>query len=101
MPQRTERILTTHVGSLVRPPRLRALLERRTDGTLTDAEDFDACLRESVATVVREQVDAGVDIVSDGEYGKAILWNAYLNERLVGVERTSAPPAAFPQSNDA
>jgi 5-methyltetrahydropteroyltriglutamate--homocysteine methyltransferase len=102
MPQRTERILTTHVGSLVRPPRLRTLLERRTDGTLTDAEDFDACLRESVATVVREQVDAGVDIVSDGEFGKAILWNAYLNERLVGVERTSAPPpAAFPQSNDA
>src|SRR5579864_1105109 len=101
MPERTERILTTHVGSLVRPPRLRALLERRRDGTLTDAEDFDGCLRVSVATVVREQLDAGVDIVSDGEFGKPILWNAYVNERLVGVERDPAPPPpVFPPSND-
>ena len=102
MTEHANRILTTHVGSLVRPPALRAFLERLRDGVPYDKAEFDACLRDSVKEVVREQADAGVDVVSDGEFGKPILWNAYVNERLVGVVRDpSPPPPVFPPSNDA
>ena len=102
MPEHANRTLTTHVGSLVRPPELRVFLERLRDGVPYDEAEFAACLTDSVSQVVREQADAGVDIVSDGEFGKPILWNAYVNERLVGVERDpSPPPPVFPPSNDA
>jgi 5-methyltetrahydropteroyltriglutamate--homocysteine methyltransferase len=102
MPRSTDRILTTHVGSLVRPPELRAFLEAIRDGRDFDEDALQACLRASVADVVRMQAGVGIDIVSDGEFGKPILWNAYVNERLEGVERDpAAPPAVFPPANDA
>ena len=81
----TDRLLTTHVGSLVRPPEFRALLERRRDGEAVDQADYERLLRQSVIDVVRQQADAGVDIVSDGEFGKALNWAAYANQRL-GLE---------------
>jgi 5-methyltetrahydropteroyltriglutamate--homocysteine methyltransferase len=88
----TSRILTTHVGSLVRPDELIAFL-RQIDAN-DPAYDSDAhmeCLARSVRDVVRRQKEAGVDIVSDGEYGKT-AWNYYVYERLGGIELRPAPP---------
>jgi 5-methyltetrahydropteroyltriglutamate--homocysteine methyltransferase len=97
-----ERILTTHAGSLVRPPDLRALLRKQHDGEPYDEEEFERVLRDSVAEVVREQAAAGIDVVSDGEFGKPILWNAYINGRLDGVEKDPAvEPSGLPPTNDA
>ncbi len=85
MSQSTDRILTTHVGSLIRPPDLLALIEARQEGKpITDAA-FAEALRRSVAEVVRQQADAGVDIVSDGEFGKTGSWSRYVVERLGGI----------------
>jgi 5-methyltetrahydropteroyltriglutamate--homocysteine methyltransferase len=77
------RILTTHVGSLVRPKSFQDLLRRRLDGKAPDSEYLPA-LKAAVAGVVKQQVEAGVDIVSDGEYGKGIGWEQYVIERLAG-----------------
>jgi 5-methyltetrahydropteroyltriglutamate--homocysteine methyltransferase len=97
-----ERILCTHAGSLIRPPALRAFLERRHAGEPVDDEAYETCLRDSVGEVVRRQLEVGIDVPDDGEFGKPILWNSYINERLAGVERDpKAPPAEFPPTNDA
>lgn len=81
-----KRILTTHVGSLVRPPELVALLRRalETDEAVAGLEE---CVRKSVAEVVRQQIDIGIDIVSDGEFGKSISWSRYVLDRLTGFEQ--------------
>jgi 5-methyltetrahydropteroyltriglutamate--homocysteine methyltransferase len=68
------RILTTHVGSLIRPPELLAQMEARQEGKSFDDGIFADTLRRSVAEVVRQQADAGIDIVSDGEFGKTGSW---------------------------
>jgi 5-methyltetrahydropteroyltriglutamate--homocysteine methyltransferase len=80
------RILTTHVGSLVRPDDLLAFLRKQQDGEAYDAAAFQACLERSVAEVVRKQAEVGIDIVSDGEYGKTISWSRYILDRLSGFE---------------
>jgi len=77
------RILTTHVGSLVRPNDFAALLRRRLQDEVPDEEYLEA-LADSVEQVVSDQVRAGVDIVSDGEFGKGIGWEQYVIERLAG-----------------
>jgi 5-methyltetrahydropteroyltriglutamate--homocysteine methyltransferase len=85
MAQTDNRIPVTHVGSLVRPPALIEFL-RKVDGNETyDAAAFDRCLSESVADSVRRQGEAGVDIVSDGEYGKSVNWAFYVHRRLTGI----------------
>jgi 5-methyltetrahydropteroyltriglutamate--homocysteine methyltransferase len=81
-----DRILTTHVGSLVRPPDLVALLRRVENGEAVDDAAFEECLRRSVEDVVRRQVETGIDIVSDGEYGKTWTWAWYIRDRLGGFE---------------
>jgi 5-methyltetrahydropteroyltriglutamate--homocysteine methyltransferase len=92
MQRSTERILTTHVGSLIRPPELQEFLRARQKGGGFDQAAHDRCLTESVATVVREQADAGIDVVSDGEFGKSISWSQYVLERLSGFERRPFTP---------
>ena len=82
----TNRILTTHVGSLVRPPRVMHYVEAIENGVAVDAQAFDACLREEIAQVVRRQAEAGIDIVSDGEFGKLRSWSFYVLDRLGGIE---------------
>jgi 5-methyltetrahydropteroyltriglutamate--homocysteine methyltransferase len=84
------RILTTHVGSLIRPPDLVALLRAKDDGEPVDEREFTACLRRSVADVVREQAETGIDIVSDGEFGKSVSWSRYVRERLAGFEQKAS-----------
>ena len=93
MRQSGNRIRTTHVGSLIRPPELIPLLRLDRRGDALDEAVFAATLRQSVATVVRQQADAGIDIVSDGEFGKTVSWSRYVLERLGGIEhRPNAAP---------
>lgn len=81
----TDRILTTHVGSLIRPERLRALYLGKKRGEHVGDDEFECVLRASVAEVVRQQAETGIDIVSDGEFGKT-GWTAYLLKRLDGLQ---------------
>jgi 5-methyltetrahydropteroyltriglutamate--homocysteine methyltransferase len=81
------RILTTHVGSLIRPQALQEFLRAKQSGKPYDEKAYAACLTSSVAEVVTEQGKAGIDVVSDGEFGKAISWSQYALERLSGFER--------------
>jgi 5-methyltetrahydropteroyltriglutamate--homocysteine methyltransferase len=82
----TEHILTTHTGSLPRPPALTAALQRRDRGEGEDA-GLDAQIRDAVADIVRHQADAGVTVVNDGEAGK-IGYSTYVKERLEGFGGT-------------
>jgi 5-methyltetrahydropteroyltriglutamate--homocysteine methyltransferase len=87
MKRSTSRILTTHVGSLIRPDALQDFLRARQGGKPYDEAAYEQCLASSVADVVRHQADAGIDVVSDGEFGKSISWSQYVLERLSGFER--------------
>jgi 5-methyltetrahydropteroyltriglutamate--homocysteine methyltransferase len=83
MKRSTERILTTHTGSLPRPRDLTAMLEALDAGTTPDPAAFDARVRGAVADVVRRQMEAGVDVVNDGEQGK-VGYSTYVRHRLTG-----------------
>jgi 5-methyltetrahydropteroyltriglutamate--homocysteine methyltransferase len=96
MKRSTERVLTTHVGSLVRPQPLQEFLRAKQAGKPIDQKAYDKCLTDAVADVVREQVEAGVDVVSDGEFGKSISWSQYVLERLGGFERRPVKPGGNP-----
>lgn len=87
MKRSTDRILTTHAGSLIRPEKLRDFIRAKQAGKDYDEAGYAACLKESVAEVVHQQAEAGIDVVSDGEYGKGISWSQYVLNRLSGFER--------------
>ncbi len=87
MKRSSDRILTTHVGSLIRPPALREFLAAKEAGKPFEEAAYAKCLKECVAEVVRKQADIGLDVVSDGEFGKAISWAQYALFRLGGFER--------------
>src|SRR5262245_60457097 len=86
------RILTTHVGSLVRPPRLVEFLKKIEAGESHDKAAYEACLTETIDDVVRRQVEAGIDIVSDGEFSKGRNWAFYVHDRLSGLTTRPATP---------
>src|ERR1700716_2670790 len=75
----TDRILTTFAGSLIRPAEVLALTPEVDEPTRTET------LRTAVTEVVRKQAELGVDVVSDGEFGKS-NWFSYIMERLDGDE---------------
>jgi 5-methyltetrahydropteroyltriglutamate--homocysteine methyltransferase len=79
-----DHILTTHVGSLPRPPELLRLLEAREAGQAFEQTAFEECLGASVGEVVKKQVAAGIDVVCDGELGK-ISYTFYVRHRLSGI----------------
>ena len=81
----TDRILTTHVGSLPRPPELLDLLLAKDAGSSVDQSALRICIRDSVERIVQYQVDLGIDVVSDGEMSK-IGYSTYLKDRLNGFE---------------
>src|SRR5580693_2784838 len=81
----TDRIVTTHVGSLVKPQPIREALAAQQAGTPYDEESFPSQLADAVTEVVSEQVGAGIDVPSDGEFSKA-HWVWYVTDRLNGVE---------------
>ena len=86
------RILATHVGSLIRPPKLVEFLRKIEDGQPYDEASYEAALKESITEVVRQQVEAGVDIVSDGEFSKGKNWAFYVHDRLSGIATRPLTP---------
>ena len=95
MKRSTDRILTTFAGSLARPTQLLELMGAKESGQPYDQEAYTNRVRGAVADVVGKQVDAGVDIVSDGEQGKPGFF-AYVSERLAGFETREIPTSAGP-----
>jgi 5-methyltetrahydropteroyltriglutamate--homocysteine methyltransferase len=85
MRRSSDRILTTHVGSLPRPADLLAMVRARTAGETIDEAAYATRLRGAVAGIVRKQVDAGLDVINDGELSKP-SFITYINERLEGFE---------------
>jgi 5-methyltetrahydropteroyltriglutamate--homocysteine methyltransferase len=83
MKRSSERILTTHTGSLPRPTDLAELLQAKESGALTDPASFAARVKSAVAETVKRQAAAGVDIVNDGEMGKP-SYSTYVKDRLSG-----------------
>jgi len=96
MKRSTDRILTSHVGSLIRPPALIEFLRAQQERRPVDEAAFAACLTQSVADIVRRQAEAGIDVVDDGEFGKTISWSQYALERLSGFERRPMKAGANP-----
>ena len=79
----TDRILTTHVGSLPRDPDVAEMLLANSRGEDVDSHSFDAAVGRAVNEVVAKQVDAGIDVVSDGEMSK-LSYSTYITDRLTG-----------------
>jgi 5-methyltetrahydropteroyltriglutamate--homocysteine methyltransferase len=90
MKHSTERILTTHVGSLPRPPDLLQMIQAKEQGGAFDAAGFAARVTSAVAEVVRRQAECGIDILADGEMGR-FGFIPYVNERLTGLEARPNP----------
>ncbi|HLF78406.1 MAG TPA: hypothetical protein VJB57_13065, partial [Dehalococcoidia bacterium] len=90
MKRSTNRILTTHVGSLVRPTEIVQIIQGKEDGT-PYTPDQAALIKRTVAEGLKLQAESGIDIPSDGEYSKA-GFSAYVTDRLTGFEyRTDLP----------
>jgi 5-methyltetrahydropteroyltriglutamate--homocysteine methyltransferase len=98
MKRSAERILTTHVGSLVRPGPIAEVLRAESLGQSYDEAAFERILGPAVAEVVRKQADVRVDVPSDGEFGKT-MWTQYVVERLGGIERRDLPPGTPTAAN--
>src|SRR5438132_8124739 len=96
MQRSSERILTTHVGSLARPHDLLEMMREKEHGRPYDPGRFTELVRDAVFDVVRGQVAAGLDVVTDGEQGK-VSFLTYVKERLAGFDQvvgeTLLPPS--------
>ncbi len=96
----TDRILTTHVGSLPRPDDLFELMLKRMDGDAVDEKAYVERVRQAVQDCLRQQVDAGLDIVSDGEMAKP-SFITYAASRLSGLEkREGFRPSPFANTRE-
>jgi 5-methyltetrahydropteroyltriglutamate--homocysteine methyltransferase len=91
MNRSTDRILTTHVGSLIRTKPIIEGMKARTLNEPYDPEQLAADIREGIAEVVRKQVEAGIDIPNDGEYARR-GFTTYIHERLSGLEPRTIDP---------
>ena len=78
--------VVSHVGSMVRPPMMISYLQKAQGGEPYDKAAFEFCLAELIIEAVRLQAEAGIDVVSDGEYGKSVTWAFYVHQRLSGIE---------------
>ena len=102
--QNTDRILTTHVGSLPRPKVLLDLMQARVEGRAVDRDHYEETVRSAVVDCVRRQSETGIDILTDGEQSKPGFFT-YVRERLDGFEerphqqsnKFEAEVAAFPE----
>ena len=102
--QNVDRIQTTHVGSLPRPHHLLDLMKARLAKQPVDQKTYDETISRSIAECVRQQVECGIDIVSDGEFSKTGFYT-YLQERVEGFEERAGQKlivfqkeiAAFPE----
>src|SRR5579871_6519775 len=91
MKRSSDRILTTHVGSLVRPPEVLQDILIKVAGKPVDEVAFQKNVSKGVAETVRKQAEIGIDIPSDGEFSKP-TFSSYVAERLAGLGPT--PPTA-------
>jgi 5-methyltetrahydropteroyltriglutamate--homocysteine methyltransferase len=94
MKRSTNRILTSHVGSLVRPKDMLDMLRARSHGEPYDKAAWDARLDAAVAEIVRQQADAGLDVINDGELSKPIFAD-YIADRLNGYEGVNTSKDRF------
>ena len=85
MKHSTERILTTHTGSLPRPDDLLAMLRLKEAGETYDEAAFAARVKSAVDEIARRQIEAGIDIINDGEMSKP-SYSTYVKDRLTGFE---------------
>ncbi len=97
MHRSTNRILTTHCGSLPRPTDLLDLMKAKITGQPYDAEAYAARVRNAVSEIVRQQIESGIDIPTDGEQSKPGFFT-YVTERLAGFEPRSGPRVAMFQA---
>src|SRR5256884_9924951 len=91
MQRSSERVLTTHVGSLARPHDLLEAMREKEHGRPYDPARFTEMVTEAVRDVVRRQADAGLDVVTDGEQGKGPFLT-YVKERLAGFGQAEGEP---------
>lgn len=104
MQRRTDRILTTHVGSMPRPKSLLDMMKAKLTGGSVDEAAYDREVRNAVAETVKKQAESGIDIVADGEMSKPGFF-VYVKARLEGFEPRpdakfdlfEAEVAAFPE----
>lgn len=95
MHRNTNRILTTHVGSLPRPPDLLDMMKAKLSGAAYDEKAYDARVKRAVDDIVRQQAECGLDVLTDGEMSKPGFF-VYVKERLEGFEpRPGKGPALF------
>ena len=90
MKRSTERILTTHTGSLPRPDDLVSLVYAKERGESLDSAAFADRIREVTSAVVRKQLECGVDVINDGEVSK-VGYSTYVKDRLSGFEGEASP----------
>ena len=90
MKRSTDRILTTHTGSLPRPKDLLALLQEREEGRLRGEAVLHDRTRSAVLDIVRKQAETGLSVINDGEQGRAD-YTIYVKDRLTGFSGESTP----------
>jgi 5-methyltetrahydropteroyltriglutamate--homocysteine methyltransferase len=96
----TDRILTTHVGSLPRPDDLFETMLAKMDGKPVDERAYAERVRRAVADIVKQQVETGLDVVNDGEMGKP-SFITYATQRLAGLEkREGTRPSPFSNTRE-
>ena len=95
MQRSTNRILTTHTGSIARPDGLIELMRAKENGQPYDREEFETLATQAVEECVRRQVEAGLDVINDGEQRKS-GFTTYLTERLAGFEAVPYTPGESP-----
>jgi 5-methyltetrahydropteroyltriglutamate--homocysteine methyltransferase len=96
----TDRILTTHAGSLPRPADILQMIRAKARGEPVDEKELGARVKEAVTEVVRKQADVGLDVIDDGEFGKP-SFVTYVRDRLGGLEAHGVRPNAWLSSREA
>src|SRR6516162_9771670 len=91
MKRSIERILTTHTGSLPRPPQVVELMLQEQNNPGAKAAELKAAVRRAVADVVGKQVACGLDVINDGEQGRTD-YTTHVKDRLTGFDGPSSPP---------
>jgi len=100
MKRSTDRILTTHAGSLPRPADILQMIRAKARGEPVDEKKLGARVKEAVTEVVRQQADVGLDVIDDGEFGKP-SFVTYVRDRLGGLEAHGVRPNAWLSSREA
>jgi 5-methyltetrahydropteroyltriglutamate--homocysteine methyltransferase len=95
MRRSTDRIITSHAGSLPRPPELRDMVAAEESGQPVDRAVLSRSVANAVAEAVRKQIESGIDVVNDGEESKSNFTN-YIRQRLSGIEARDLKPGQRP-----